>query len=113
MRLLWLLTFFLCLLSWMPKDVCYGCNKAFKDISSHAAKCKKAHKFFEHGLRAWMDEQGERSRLREAKRQEKVEGKRVKVAEARARLVARQVELEVHLSFFLEVLRGSDHIYAG
>ena len=113
MRLLWLLTFFLCLLSWMPKDVCYGCNKAFKDISSHAAKCKKAHKFFEHGLQARMDEQGARSRLREAKRQEKVEGKRVKVAEAKARLVMRQVELEVRVVFFSGLLRVSDRIYAG
>ena len=87
---LWLPVLLLILLTldWMPKEQCYS--------------CKKAMDFVDAGIRLRIDKQAEKSRIREAVKQRKVEEKRAKAAEAKERLAARRAQLEVrHRSYFV------------
>ena len=95
LRRLWLPVLLLLVLAWMPKEQCYGCKKSYADLSNHLAKCKKAVDFVDGGLRLRIDKQTEKSRLREAKKQRKVDKKRAKADEAKERLAVRRAQLEV------------------
>lgn len=86
--------------------------------------CDKPAGFIDACLRPRIDKQTEKARLREAMKQRKVEETRVKAAEAKNRLAAQRVQLQVrHRDILLFVpvfelhiciwtyLKGLSHLY--